>query len=72
MCDHDVFDSWAGGHHCQTMPHRFWIGPVMVGQITGPAFAHYGECGWTIGGVGLFAAWIGWWHAVPTLWRRSP
>ena len=60
MCDHAVFDTQVGTHRCQIMPRRMWLGPIMVGRISGPVFAHYGECGWAVGGAGLFVAWTGW------------
>jgi hypothetical protein len=59
-CTDEVFDSWVGTHRCPDMPRRIWLDPIMVGRIDGTPFAHYGECGWTIGVAGLFVAWMGW------------
>lgn len=59
-CSDGVFDTWVGTHRCPDMPRRFWVGPIMVGRIDRTPFAHYGECGWAVGGAGLFAAWTGW------------
>jgi hypothetical protein len=60
MCGHALDSSWIGGHHCPDMPWRVWLGPIMIGRIDRTPFAHYGECGWTIGVAGLFVSWTGW------------